>query len=150
MTTQETALQQLLDKKAIEELRYTYWYSILDKDIDRLVSCFCETIKLEYGFGVELNGKAEAEAFFISLLNSPGRRLQIPRGANGLIDIIDENFAKGRWLVEAVTLRDEEQIGSQASVQYFEEYSKVNGEWKLAFLKNNYLYFESVQSRDNP
>ena len=147
MTSQATekALQELLEKRAIEELRYRYWYAILDKDVDRLVSLFTDDVRLEYGFGIELTGRDEARNFFTRLLGSPDLLRQVPRGANGLVELTGEDSAKGRWMVEAITLSKGRTTGSLSSVQYFEEYSKVDGAWKLAKIRNDYLYFENVE-----
>lgn len=150
MTSQATekALQELLDKRAIEELRYRYWYAILDKDVDRLVSLFTDDVRLEYGFGIELTGRDEARGFFTRLLGSADLLRQVPRGANGLVELTGEDTAKGRWMVEAITLSKGRTTGSLSSVQYFEEYSKVDGAWKLAKIRNDYLYFENVELQE--
>ena len=140
----EKPLQTLADKKAIEELRYRYWFALLDKDIERLLPLFDDDIKLEYGFGIELNSKADIKDFFTQLLGPEALKVQVPRGANGLIELTGENTAKGRWLVEAITVNHGQSTASLASVQYFEEYVRQNGEWKIHRMKNDYLYFEEV------
>ena len=140
----EKALAELLDKKAIEELRYKYWFAILDKDIDALLSVFADDVKLEYGFGIELNSKDEIRSFFQQLLGAESLKAQVPRGANGLIELTSDTTGKGRWLVEAISLNNDAEKASLASVQYFEDYVKIDGDWKLSRMKNDYLYFEEV------
>lgn len=142
--TMEKTLQTLADKKAIEELRYRYWFALLDKDVETLLPLFDDDIKLEYGFGIELNSKAEIRDFFTQLLGAEALKVQVPRGANGLIELTGENTAKGRWLVEAITVNYGQSDASLASVQYFEEYVRFNGEWKIHRMRNEYLYFEEV------
>lgn len=143
MTT-EKIVREMADKRAIEELRYRYWFALLDKDIERLLPLFDDDIKLEYGFGIELNSKDEIREFFTQLLGAETLKAQVPRGANGLIELTGENTAKGRWLVEAITVNQGEPAASLASVQYFEDYVKRDGEWKIHRMKNDYLYFEDV------
>lgn len=146
----EVKLAELVTKSEIQDLRYSYWYAILDKEVDRLVSLFTEDIVLEYGFGIVLEGRQAAHDFFTQLLGDAGLVYQVPRGANGLIDLTSDTTGKGRWMVEAITLRHGEDTGSLASVQYFEEYRKVDGEWKLSRMKNEYFYFETVSVSDQP
>jgi len=143
-------MQELADKKAIEELRYSYWFALIDKDVDALLKCFDEDAHLEYGFGIVLNGKAEIREFFESMLGTPELKLNIPRGANGLVEILSDNSAKGRWLVEVVQIREDRDAGTLTSVQYFEEYTRVDNKWLLAKMKNDYFYYESVELRETP
>ena len=67
-----------------------------------------------------------------------------------MIELLDDDNAKGRWLVEVVAIRKGEDKGTRIGVQYFEEYRKVEGEWKIARMKNDYLSFESVDLKDGP
>lgn len=137
-------IQILIDKKSIEELRYKYWFAIMDKDVARLLECFADDIKLEYGFGIELNNKQEIKEFFEALLGDDSLKVQVPRGANGMIELASEVSGTGRWLVEAITVSHDVSKATLASVQYFESYIKIDGEWKLTHMKNDYLYFEEV------
>jgi SnoaL-like protein len=148
--TLEQRIAVLEDQAAIEQLRHHYWLSLLDKDVDQLVDCFTENAFLEYGFGIVLEGKAVIDEFFHSLLDSPDLIRQVPRGANRKIELIDDSNAKGRWLVEVVAIRKGEAKGTRIGVQYFEEYQKVDGNWKIAKMKNDYLSFESIDLKDGP
>lgn len=148
--TLQRGLQQLIDQREIEQLRYRYWYSILDKSPEGIASCFAEDIVLEYGFGVVLEGREAAYKFFQQLLGAKDLIRQVPRGANGLVEFIDESHAKGRWLVEVVALKEGLKTSVRNSVQYFEEYRKIDGEWKLSRMKNDYLVFNTIQLTDSP
>lgn len=140
----EKSLLELINKKEIEELRYRYWYALLDKNVERLLDLFADDVRLDYGFGIELTSKAEIKDFFDQLLGSETLRLQVPRGANGLVEFTSDTTGKGRWMVEAITVNRDEPLATLGSVQYFEEYVKVDGQWKLSRMKNEYLYFEEV------
>jgi hypothetical protein len=148
--TLEQRISALEDQSAIEQLRHRYWLSLLDKNTDALVDCFVEDARLEYGFGIVLEGKAAIEEFFHSLLDSPDLIRQVPRGANRQITLLDEVNAKGRWLVEVVVMHKSKERGSRIGVQYLEDYRKVEGQWKIAAMKNDYLSFESVELKDGP
>ena len=146
----EQRIAALEDQAAIEKLRHHYWLSLLDKNVDDLVGCFTEDAYLEYGFGIILDGKTSIDEFFHALLDSPDLIRQVPRGANRMIELLDDDNAKGRWLVEVVAIRKGEDKGTRIGVQYFEEYWKVEGAWKIARMKNDYLSFESVDLKDGP
>ena len=146
----EERIAALEDQAAIEQLRHHYWLSLLDKNVDDLVDCFTEDAYLEYGFGIILDGKAAIDEFFHALLDSPDLIRQVPRGANRKIELLDATNAKGRWLVEVLAIRKGEEKGTRIGVQYFEEYRKVEGAWKIARMKNDYLSFESVDLKDGP
>jgi ketosteroid isomerase-like protein len=146
----ELRIAALEDHSAIEQLRHQYWLSLLDKNVDALVNCFTEDAHLEYGFGIELDGKAAIDEFFHAILDSAELIRQIPRGANRQITLLDATHAKGRWLVEVVTIRKGEAKGTRIGVQYFEDYRKVDGAWKVAKMKNDYLSFEAMELKDGP
>ena len=149
-TSLELRIAALEDQAAIEQLRHHYWLSLLDKNVDDLVDCFTADAYLEYGFGIILDGKAAIDEFFHALLDSPDLIRQVPRGANRKIELLDATNAKGRWLVEVLAIRKGEEKGTRIGVQYFEDYRKVEGEWKIARMKNDYLSFESVDLKDGP
>jgi len=148
--TLEQRIAVLENQAAIEQLRHHYWLSLMDKNVDELVSCFTEAAHLEYGFGIVIDGKPAIEEFFHSLLDSPDLIRQVPRGANRKIELLDDTHAKGRWLVEVLAIRKGEAKGTRIGVQYFEQYCKVDGEWKIDKMKNDYLSFESVELKDGP
>ncbi len=138
----EQELQQLRHREAIKDLRHTYWYSILDKDVERLVSCFAEDAELEYGFDIVLKGKPAIHAFFVQLLGSDNLLRQIPSGSNPLLEIGNDGTARGRWMVQVGSLPVHEGPARRIQVQYFEEYRLQADGWKLSRMKNDYLYFE--------
>lgn len=138
-------LEFLIKKCAIEELRYKYWYSILDKDADSLLELFTDDVSLDYGFGVVMNGKQEARGFFAKLMTNEAVLRQVPRGANGIVEFTGADRGKGRWMVEAVTIIKGVEEATLGSAQYFEEYVKVDGNWKICRMKTDYLYFEKIR-----
>ncbi|WP_372764743.1 nuclear transport factor 2 family protein, partial [Litorivivens sp.] len=139
MTDLERRLARLEAESDIQKLRYRYWFAILDKDVNALVNCFTPDAFLEYGMGIELSGTEAIRSFFDMVLHSEDLVKQMPRGANGLLDITSDTTASGRWLVQVILLRHSEQVGSRINVQYFENYEKIDGEWKIKRMKNDYL-----------
>lgn len=143
-------IQRLEDLQAINNLRYRYWFAILDKNVDALLDCFCDDTALSYGFGIELKGKADIRPFFTKLLGDQNLVVQIARGSNGLLELDSDTDGHGRWLVQVITLRRSETAGRRINVQYFETYKKIDGEWKLYAMKNDYLSYENIEQSDKP
>lgn len=137
----ENMVATLQSREAIKDLRHTYWYSILDKNVECLIDCFSNDAELEYGFDITLKGKENIREFFIQLLGNNDLVRQIPTGANPLIDILDDEHATGRWAVEVATM-SVIAPSRRISVQYFEEYRRGPDGWKICRMKNDYLYFE--------
>jgi len=148
--TLESRIARLEAESDIQKLRYRYWFAILDKNVDALVQCFTPDAFLEYGMGIELSGTDKIKEFFDMILLSEDLALQMPRGANGIVNLTSETTAEGRWLVQVVMLRHSEKVGSRINVQYFERYEKIDGEWKIKAMKNDYLSYENIDPRDGP
>lgn len=146
----EQRIARLEAESDIEKLRYRYWFAILDKDVDGLIACFAPDAFLEYGMGIELRGIADIKSFFDMVLLNEDLVLQMPRGANGIIDLTSETRADGRWLVQVVMLKHSDAVGSRINVQYFESYEKIDGEWKIKTMKNDYLSYENIEQREGP
>lgn len=143
-------ITRIEDLHAINNLRYRYWYALIDKDVDAMVECFCDDAALNYGFGVELKGKSDIRPFYEMLLKSENLIHQIPRGANGLVEHDSDTEAHGRWLVQVTILRKSDDKGRRSNVQYFENYRKVDGVWKIQAMKNDYFGFEVIEKSDHP
>lgn len=134
----------------IQQLRFEYWYSLVDKNVARLIACFTDDVFLDYGFGIELRGKETVTEFFTGLLGSEDLIRQVPRGSNPQITLLSNTEAEGRWLVEVTALRESQEDGRRIGVQYFEKYRCTDAGWKLYHMKNDYLGFESFTRRDAP
>lgn len=138
----ERQVEVLRAREAIIDLRHTYWFSLLDKDVDSLMACFTEDAVLDYGFNVLLQGKPAIRAFFVKLLGNPDLLRQIPRGANPRIALTGAGTATGRWLVDVVSMSNGNAPERRIGVQYIEEYRREAGGWKISRMKNDYLFFE--------
>lgn len=150
MTDLEHRITRLEAESDIEKLRYRYWFAILDKDVDTLVSCFAPDAFLEYGMSIELSGTEAIKSFFDRVLLNEDLAVQIPRGSNGIVNLTSESEAQGRWLVQVIMIQHSKQLGSRINVQYFESYEKIDGAWKIKKMKNDYLSYENIDPRDGP
>jgi hypothetical protein len=126
------AIRILLDTEAIKKLKAKYWRCADNKLWDGLATVFTEDATLEYGTE---NPKGR-EAIIEFLKNSTGNKkiVTIHQGHNPEIDITGENTAKGIW-----ALHDYLIFGSRMSLNgwgyYYDEYVKINGEWKIKSTK---------------
>ena len=148
--TLEQRIQKIEDQNAIERLRHEYWLFLMDRNLEGLVSCFADDAFLEYGFGIELTGKADIKGFFENLMSNEDLIQQVPRGANRVINLNDENNGDGRWLVDVVMVRKSAEKGTRLGLQYTESYKKIDGLWKIFKMKNEYLHFEDMDLKDSP
>ena len=149
----EALQQEVAELRAvhdIQQMRFTYWFALVDKDVPRLLDCFTEDVHIDYGFGIELTGREAAHQFFEALLQADDLISQIPRGANPQLTLVSETEASGRWLAEVTALRHSQEDGRRFSLQYFEKYRKTAAGWKICELRNDYLGFESFIRRDGP
>lgn len=146
----EVAVREQQELRTIEQLRYRYWYALLDKNVDGLMSCFTADAFVEYGFGVELRGADAIRKFFGRFLAAEDLVRQVPRGDNPQLEFLTSNHAHGRWLVDVVAIRSGQEFGRRMSVQYDETYRKIDGDWKISHIKNDYLSFEQITLLKGP
>ena len=146
----EREVAELRAVQDIQQMRFAYWFALVDKDVPGLLDCFTEDIQINYGFGIELSGQNAVRQFFDGLLQAEDLISQIPRGANPQISLTSETEASGRWLAEVTTLRRSQEDGRRFSLQYFEKYRKTAAGWKICELRNDYLGFESFTRREAP
>lgn len=145
--------RQVAELRAIhdlQQLRFAYWFAVADKNLQRLLECFAEDVRVDYGFGIRLTGQAAVREFFRALLQSDDLIRQVPRGANPQLTLISETEAQGRWLVEVTAVRRSQEDGRRIGLQYFERYRKTQAGWKICELRNDYLGFESFTRREGP
>ncbi len=139
----EDRCQKLENINEIQQLRYRYWRAIRENVVDDLINCFSKNGKVDYGYGIELKNVKEITDFFNSLMGN-GKTGFCPQGHNGEIEITGNDTAKGIWHVEVLHTKE----GERRGVIYHEDYVKEKNEWKIAFIKNDYIYTQEVDIRD--
>lgn len=150
LTALEREVDELRAVHDIQQMRFAYWFALVDKDVPGLLGCFTEDIQINYGFGIELKGLDAANQFFKALLQAEDLISQVPKGTNPQISLTSDTEANGRWLAEVTALRRSQEDGRRFSLQYFEKYRKTEDGWKICELRNDYLGFESFTRRDGP
>ena len=146
----EAALLQQEDLRAIEQLRFRYWYAILDKDAAAVADCFADDAFVEYPYGAELHGREAVREYFAPLLEADDLVCQVPRGSNSQIELVSETEARGRWLVDVLILRKSQEWGTGTTVQYHETYRKTDQGWKISRMGNGFLGIQQIPLREDP
>lgn len=134
----ERRIQILEDIAALTKFKAEY---ALRVDLGRgdVVEMFADDATLDSGpgFGVARNKAEIAEHYRNNAKNSP---FVLHHIGNPCITIIDETRAKATWLFRAEAI-----LGSTGKAvvicgHYYDEYVKVNGEWKYQSIVNRLFY----------
>ena len=143
--TLEEECSRLSDIEAIRKLRYKYWRCIHQGLWDDLLDCYADNAAVDFGYGVELEGKAALERFYKEHM-APAYVLVAPQGHNPEIEIVTQTRARGLWqldnsMVEAATGK-----AVRVGAAYSEEYVKETGEWVIAGQKVSHIYRQTVKT----
>lgn len=138
----EKECRRLSDIESIRQMRYKYWRTIRDVDLDALLKLFSEHPCADFGLGEQMVavGKEAVERLYRTTVGTWKPQGQYPRGFIPEIEITGENTAKGVWMVEAQVLDREKKLVTNVGCLYDEEYVKEDGEWKISRLKTSYTY----------
>jgi len=127
----EERIRRLEDRAAIEELRSKYCHYFDGREIDAFADLFTEDGTLALTKGT-FEGRAEIGAFLEELADMPNR-WESHMSHNPIIDI-DGDTATGRWYYEVPVVWEDGTAGwSQGT--YYEEYRRVDGEWKFSLVE---------------
>ena len=140
----------LEDRLAIQDLRHTYWLSVAERDLEKMLSCYAEDAHSQFGFGFDLKGLEQLRPFYQKQFSNPDLVVQVPYGTNGLIELQDDAHATGSWLIDVVVIKKSQEHGTHNGVRYHEKYRKIDGAWKIAYQRTDYLFFEEMKLRDSP
>lgn len=126
--TQDTLLQELLDREAIRSLPLRYCHYVWQKDLDGYVNLFTEdgSISTNDPSLPRAHGHAELRRMIADGLETMQPR---PFIHNHVIELSGPDRATGTCYVEVRLLRDGKQW--LMTGWYNDEYAKVGGEWKF-------------------
>lgn len=134
------------DRFAIQDVRHTYWLSIVERDVPTMLTCYAQDAHSEFGFGIELKGMAEIKPFYEKMLgDNPDLIVQVPQGTNGLIKFVDDDNATGSWLINVAVVKKGQDKVLRNNVRYHEKYKRENGAWKISYQKVDFLFFEQTE-----
>ena len=132
------------DRFAIQDLRHSYWLSIVERDLETMLSCYAEDAHSQFGFGIELKGMSEYRPFYEKMLSNPDLVVQVPFGTNGIVKLVDQDNATGSWLISVAVVKKGEDTAMRNNVRYHEKYRREGGTWKICYQKVDFLFFEQT------
>jgi len=127
----ESRLRALEDREAIRELKARYLFSCDRKDPAGVRSCFAPgEVTIDFGrVGVFHDREQLVEIF--TALGCVEHVIDMHHGVNPLIELIDENSARGTWGLHYVTINTRDKQLVELGAYYYDEYVKIDGHWKI-------------------
>jgi ketosteroid isomerase-like protein len=126
-----------MDIEEIKKLQNKYLFWINEKKWDNCINCFTDDAVAYIPSPVESKGKAAIAGRFrnyVSKMNLGKDRDK--HYAIMPIITVEGDKAKGEWLLYIlITDKETGKAGSWIQGKYENEYSKVNGKWKISHLK---------------
>lgn len=128
-------LRTLLEVEAIRQLRINYSLVMDLRDLDKLITLFCDDALCEYGPYGSWEGKQVIQdnyrATFSGDLEAPFSSLHINTNHN--VEILSDSHARGQcYLTDIVTYKAPHENPILWFGLYDEEYRKEDGQWKFA------------------
>lgn len=139
----EADLQELVDYRALLELKYRYCWCVDADDIEGFANVFTEDAVLtarQFGDDepyLRREGHEELRELIRERQETLNRSLGQHRPYNPLITI-DGDEAEGQWYMTAVTKEGDGTFEFEFG-EYHEQYRRTDGDWKIARCAVEYL-----------
>lgn len=125
-------LTQLEAVNAIKTLKATYLMACDTKDPTLMRDCFVnDKLVIDYGPVGQFNHREQLVEIFTEI-GCHSHMLESHHGHNPIIELIDNDYAKGSWELAYQVLNSREKTLTQIAMIYRDEYRCVNGEWKIS------------------
>lgn len=146
---------RLADIEAIQQLKARYFRTLDTKDWDGFKSVFTDDAEIgpiDNGFTQELLDlrapdarqtvapASGLDAFVNRVAINVGPLISTHHGHQPEIEITGKNEATGIWAMEDVLVWPQDGYRLRGTGHYWENYRKVDGEWKIASMKLTRLY----------
>lgn len=143
--TDSDKIRILYDMEDIKKVKREYWWCVDEKRMDDLVNCFTEDAVADYAIDTLLEGRDAIIKFLKDTVASEELdAIPIHQGFDPVIEITSETTATGRWrLYNPMNFQKAKTTITMWSV-YYDEYSKVNGEWKIKATKIRHMSTETT------
>ena len=150
-----TALEELVEKEKIKELKVIYVHLLDTVNIDELVGLFTDDAICEFGpeYGM-WEGKETIEKNYRNVYAEFGHFETMHHVTNHYIELLSSTKARGRsYLIDALTDTPAEKQPITWLGVYDEEYRKEQGKWlisksSLQFLWPKRMVMDDFKSRD--
>ncbi len=146
--TPRNDLEVLLETEAIKRLKYRYIRFVDQKLWDEMRTILTDDVVASYAGGkLHFEGLDEVLAFLTRSMSSESlhssHRVHQPE-----IDLTGLETATGIWAMDDVIILTDWDLTIRGSAYYYDEYRKVNGEWKIARTAYKRIY-EEMESRSD-
>ncbi len=132
----------LVELRAIEELKYRYLRFLDLKQFDLLANTLTEDATASYGGGAhELEGRSAIIAFLETTMSRP-EMLTTHKVHQPEIDLVDTDRARGVWALEDRVIDTEYGVTVSGAAYYEDEYRKVDGAWLISHTGYKRVYEE--------
>lgn len=141
--TLESDLRELLDYRALLELKYRYCWCVDTDDVEGFADVFTEDAVLTARYFDEeepylrRKGSDELRALVRERQETLNRSLGQHRPYNPLISI-DGDEARGKWYMTAIAKEGDGSFEFEFG-EYHERYRRVDGDWKISRCAVEYL-----------
>ncbi len=132
----------LVELRAIEELKYRYLRFLDLKQFDSLAHTLTEDATASYGGGAhELEGRSAIVAFLERTMSRP-EMLTTHKVHQPEIELVDATRARGVWALEDRVIDTGLGVTISGAAYYDDEYRKVDGAWLISHTGYRRVYEE--------
>ena len=134
------------DVKAIKQVKYKYLRCVDSKLWDELAECFTEDATTDYRDGKWVCQGVQEIVQFLKRLRP--HRLSVHHAHHPEITMTSDTTATGVWSFNDYVIDSQADTSLRGAGFYYDEYVKVNGEWKMK-LTGYTRTFEETWDRGN-
>ena len=136
-------ITRLEDVEAIKKLKAKYWRCVDRRQPDEIVDLFTDDAVAEFSHRGRFEGR-DAIMAFVRQVAQETTTIRTHHGHNPEIEITGDYTAKGTWQIFHYMIDDQANKGRRQSGFYYDEYAKVNGEWKIKSAQLRHVFREEI------
>lgn len=126
------ALQTLLDKQAIRELKYRYLNACDDKSPEQVTACFAPgPVNINFGHIGQFANREDFVAVFVAL-GCHEHIVDMHHAENMLVEMTGADTARARVGLRFHSINTQDKTTVQLGGFYEDEYRRIDGEWLIS------------------
>jgi bile-acid 7alpha-dehydratase len=148
----ETRVKLLEDIEAIKRLKYRYLRCLDTKRWDELAETLTEDATTQYADGMYSFQGRDAIMDFLKAtpLAKEGELIGTHHCHHPEIEMTSETTAKGAWALHNYLVDKKGQTGLRLCAYYYDEYVKLNGQWRIRSTGYRRIFEEVWDRNDTP